>query len=106
MPQVADAALARLIRDGTVELDKTTARARLDAVRRGGGRQPVRRSSASHLSPGAVYTPGAVREVLGVSRKYLMSVLEFLDREGLTEKTLEGRRWRAPLGTSRATSPA
>jgi selenocysteine-specific elongation factor len=63
-------------------------------------------SLATHLSPGAVYTPGAVREVLGVSRKYLMSVLEFLDREGLTEKTQEGRRWRAPRGTSRATSPA
>ncbi|MDF1502259.1 selenocysteine-specific translation elongation factor [Roseisolibacter sp. H3M3-2] len=61
---------------------------------------------AAHLVPGTVYTPGAVREVLGVSRKYLMSVLEFLDREGLTEKTPEGRRWRAGGDTSGATSTA
>ena len=47
-----------------------------------------------HLTVGVVYSPGTLREALGISRKYLMSLLEHLDREGLTDKLPEGRRWR------------
>ncbi|MGZ8456369.1 MAG: selenocysteine-specific translation elongation factor [Gemmatirosa sp.] len=57
----------------------------------------------AHLTPGVVYPPGALREILGISRKYLMSVLEYLDREGLTDRVAEGRRWRGAHNTSSAT---
>ena len=52
------------------------------------------------LTAGVVYSPGTLREVLGISRKYLMSLLEHLDREGLTDKLAEGRRWRGMAGPS------
>ena len=55
------------------------------------------------LVVGAVYQPGALREALGISRKHLMSLLEQLDRQGVTERAAEGRRWRGGGGTSRAT---
>jgi selenocysteine-specific elongation factor len=54
----------------------------------------------AQLTPGEVYPPGTLREVLGISRKYLMSLLEHLDREGLTDKMPEGRRWRGRPGPS------
>ncbi len=54
----------------------------------------------AHLTAGTVYSPGALRELLGISRKYLMSLLELLDREGLTDKLPEGRRWRGVAGPS------
>jgi hypothetical protein len=54
----------------------------------------------AQLTPGEVYPPGTLREVLGISRKYLMSLLEHLDREGLTDKMPEGRRWRGLPGPS------
>ena len=60
----------------------------------------------AHLTTGAVYSPGTLRELLGISRKYLMSLLEHLDREGLTDKLPEGRRWRGEAGRSRVTSHA
>ncbi|MFN2636262.1 MAG: selenocysteine-specific translation elongation factor [Gemmatimonadaceae bacterium] len=43
------------------------------------------------LKPGQVYAPGQLREILGSSRKYLIPFLEFCDRNGLTERTGEGR---------------
>jgi selenocysteine-specific elongation factor len=46
------------------------------------------------LEPGREYAPTELREVLGVSRKYLIPLLEFFDRERLTERTPSGRRWR------------
>ena len=49
---------------------------------------------AARLEPGREYPPTELREVLGVSRKYLIPLLEFLDRERLTERTPGGRRWR------------
>jgi selenocysteine-specific elongation factor len=45
------------------------------------------------LEPGREYAPTELREVLGVSRKYLIPLLEFFDRERLTERTPTGRRW-------------
>ncbi len=61
---------------------------------------------AERCTPGEIYPPGTLREMLGISRKYLMSMLEYLDREGLTDRVAEGRRWRGRAGTSCATSHA
>ena len=48
----------------------------------------------SGLSPGRIYSPAELREVLGVSRKYLIPFLEFCDRKGVTERRENGRRVR------------
>jgi selenocysteine-specific elongation factor len=45
----------------------------------------------STLEPGRVYAPAELREVLGVSRKYLIPFLEFCDVSGITERRTEGR---------------
>ncbi len=45
----------------------------------------------SGLLPGRIYSPGELREVLGVSRKYLIPFLEFCDRKGVTERRENGR---------------
>ncbi|MEO8194668.1 MAG: selenocysteine-specific translation elongation factor [Gemmatimonadales bacterium] len=47
----------------------------------------------SALEPGRIYSPGELREVLGVSRKYLIPFLEFCDRNRITERTDQGRRF-------------
>ncbi|MBA3340983.1 MAG: selenocysteine-specific translation elongation factor [Gemmatimonadaceae bacterium] len=49
-----------------------------------------------NLDRGRVYGPGELREVLGVSRKYLIPFLEFCDRTGVTDRTAEGRVIRPP----------
>ncbi len=45
----------------------------------------------SHLEPNRVYSPAELREVLGVSRKYLIPFLEYCDRRHVTERSLQGR---------------
>lgn len=45
----------------------------------------------SKLEAGRLYSPGELREVLGVSRKYLIPFLEYCDRCGVTERRQEGR---------------
>jgi selenocysteine-specific elongation factor len=45
----------------------------------------------AELVPERVYAPAELREMLGVSRKYLIPFLEFCDRQGLTERRGEGR---------------
>jgi selenocysteine-specific elongation factor len=45
----------------------------------------------STLEPGRIYTPAELREVLGVSRKYLIPFLEFCDVLGVTERKADGR---------------
>jgi selenocysteine-specific elongation factor len=52
-------------------------------------RQVARLRSA--LTPGQVYAPAQLREVLGISRKYLIPFLEFCDRNGITERRDVGR---------------
>jgi selenocysteine-specific elongation factor len=42
-------------------------------------------------------TPGAVRDRSGLSRKYLIPLLEWADRTGITRREGEGRRLLAPL---------
>ena len=53
----------------------------------------------SKLETGRIYGPAELREVLGVSRKYLIPFLEFCDRRGVTERKHEGRAVR-PLADS------
>ncbi len=48
----------------------------------------------ARLEADRVYSPAELREVLGVSRKYLIPFLEFCDRKGVTERRLEGRSLR------------
>jgi hypothetical protein len=51
--------------------------------------------SLRSLDPGRKYTPGELREVIGVSRKYLIPFLEFCDRKGITARADDGRFVRA-----------
>jgi len=48
-------------------------------------------SLRQELVPGTVYVPAQLRDVLGLSRKYLIPFLEFCDRKGITERRGEGR---------------
>jgi selenocysteine-specific elongation factor len=43
------------------------------------------------LEPGRIYTPAELRDVLGVTRKYLIPFLEFCDGKGVTERVEQGR---------------
>lgn len=43
------------------------------------------------MTEGRVYSPSELREILGVSRKYLIPFLEYCDRSGVTERRLDGR---------------
>lgn len=43
------------------------------------------------LEVGRIYNPAELKEVLGVSRKYLIPFLEFCDRIGVTERRQQGR---------------
>ncbi len=60
------------------------------------------------LVPRQVYVPAQLRDMLGLSRKYLIPFLEFCDRSGVTERSGEGRVLReaagAVLDTPRAQS--
>jgi selenocysteine-specific elongation factor len=60
-----------------------------------------------HMESGAEHSPAELREVLGVSRKYLIPLLEFCDRVGYTARLASGGRvWRGHRlgGHSRVTS--
>ncbi|MCC6319170.1 MAG: selenocysteine-specific translation elongation factor [Gemmatimonadaceae bacterium] len=48
---------------------------------------------ARTMRNGGVYTPSMLREVLGVSRKFLMPLLEYCDRRRITERRGDGRVW-------------
>ena len=48
----------------------------------------------AELQRGRIYSPAELREVLGVSRKYLIPFLEFCDRTGVTERREKGREIR------------
>jgi selenocysteine-specific elongation factor len=43
------------------------------------------------LADGAPAPPARFKETFGLSRKYLIPLLEYLDREGVTRRTTEGR---------------
>ena len=44
------------------------------------------------------YTPAEIREALNTSRKFLIPLLEYADRKGLTIRGEAGRRWRGAAG--------
>ena len=43
------------------------------------------------LEANRIYSPAELKEVLGVSRKYLIPFLEFCDGAGVTERSQAGR---------------
>jgi selenocysteine-specific elongation factor len=45
----------------------------------------------STLEPSRTYSPAELRDVLGVSRKYLIPFLEFCDVTGVTNRNAAGR---------------
>jgi selenocysteine-specific elongation factor len=47
------------------------------------------------MAPGRSYGPAELRELLGVSRKYLIPFLEFADRRNVTDRRADGRVLRA-----------
>jgi selenocysteine-specific elongation factor len=59
----------------------------------------------SALEPQQVYSPAELREVLGVSRKYLIPFLEFCDASGVTDRTTEGRVLGVSGGSERLKTP-
>jgi len=84
----AGALLRRLEREGQIERVSDD---------RYYGKEPLGRMVEllrSTLVPGQNYTPAELKEVLGVSRKYLIPFLEFCDRKGITERGSEGRQVR------------
>ncbi len=56
-----------------------------------GAIREVKRRVGEVLGTGGVGTPSQLREALGVSRKYLIPLLEYLDAVGFTRRTAEGR---------------
>jgi selenocysteine-specific elongation factor len=44
-----------------------------------------------NMEPAREYGPSELREILGVSRKYLIPFLEFCDRAGVTDRRVNGR---------------
>ena len=46
------------------------------------------------MERGREYSPAELREILGSSRKYLIPLLEYCDRVGLTSRGTAGRIWR------------
>jgi selenocysteine-specific elongation factor len=50
----------------------------------------------SGMASGAELGPSELREVLGLSRKYLIPFLEYCDRAGYTVRGATGRLWRGP----------
>jgi selenocysteine-specific elongation factor len=50
----------------------------------------------SIMSERREYTPAEIREAMGTSRKFLIPLLEYCDRQGLTIRTETGRTWRNP----------
>jgi selenocysteine-specific elongation factor len=79
------ALLRRLEREGDVERVADDRYYGRDAV--AGMVETLRES----LEPGRVYSPSELKEVLRVSRKYLIPFLEFCDRKGVTERRDQGR---------------
>lgn len=52
----------------------------------------------AHVRPGTVYSPSELREVLGVTRKYLIPFLEWCDRRRISHRTAEGRTFQQVPG--------
>jgi selenocysteine-specific elongation factor len=51
-------------------------------------------AALAELGRDRMIAPGAVRDRLGISRKYMIPLLEWADAKGITERVGEGRRLR------------
>jgi selenocysteine-specific elongation factor len=87
------ALLRRLERQGEIE--------RVSADRYYGRESVLQMVGAlrERLEPERQYSPAELKEVLGVSRKYLIPFLEFCDRKGVTERGSEGRHVKGAAGS-------
>jgi selenocysteine-specific elongation factor len=83
------ALLRKLERDGKLERISDDRYYSSDVVK------GIKQTMRAKLETGRIYTPAELREVLGVSRKYLIPFLEYCDRSGVTERRQEGRLVRA-----------
>ena len=52
----------------------------------------------AHVRPGTVYSPSELREVLGVSRKFLIPFLEWCDRRRISHRAADGRTFQEVPG--------
>ncbi len=43
------------------------------------------------MTPGREYSPSDLRDIIGLSRKFLIPFLEYCDRHGVTERRSAGR---------------
>ncbi len=59
-----------------------------------GAIREVKQRVKASLGRGQIATPSELRQVLGISRKYLIPLLEYLDAEGFTRRSGEGRTLR------------
>jgi selenocysteine-specific elongation factor len=85
--RIVDELVRVLAREGalvTVERDRHYSRQALTVLL---GRM------SNAMTVGGEYSPSQLREILGVSRKYLIPLLEFCDREGYTTRGGLGRRF-------------
>jgi selenocysteine-specific elongation factor len=71
-----------------VERDRYYSRTALEAFTR----------AVKEAGAGGEVTVGRLREALGLSRKFLIPLLEWSDRQGLTVRSGDTRRLRAPQG--------
>ena len=71
-----------------VERDRYYSRTALEAFTR----------AVQEAGAGGEVTVGRLREALGLSRKFLIPLLEWSDRQGLTVRSGDTRRLRAPQG--------
>ncbi|MYA34115.1 MAG: selenocysteine-specific translation elongation factor [Gemmatimonadales bacterium] len=63
-----------------------------------GALEKVEARARELLADGVPAPPARFKEAFGLSRKYLIPLLEYLDREGVTRRTVEGRVLARPPG--------
>jgi selenocysteine-specific elongation factor len=61
----------------------------------------LRRALQRELSSDELLTPAMFRDRFGTSRKYTIPLLEYLDREGVTQRVGDARRLKTPAPASR-----
>ena len=61
-----------------------------------GSVQTLKAKLDAGMADGREHTPAELRDLLGLTRKFLIPFLEYCDREGYTIRTGLGRRLTAP----------
>src|SRR5205085_11302801 len=97
-PVSAIADVARwLVREGTLVPVESSRYYTLESVR------ALRARLGLGMTEAREYSPSELRDVLGLTRKFLIPFLEYCDREGYTIRGGLGRRLSAPSGSVRGT---